>query len=73
MVDWGAIILEGEKKSLFFCFGFIEQHHDKINGKPDYYIRGGEPTPVVTPVVRQAGQLFLPVCSHSSTQDLWKA
>jgi len=36
-----------------------------------FYIRDEDvklPMPVVTPVVRQAGQLFLPVCNHSSTQ-----
>lgn len=28
---------------------------------------------VSTPVERQAGQLFLPFCNHSSTQFLWNA
>jgi len=28
--------------------------------------------PVETPFVLQAGQLFLPICNHLSTQVLWK-
>ena len=46
--------------------------HPKL--KETYQENGTNKTDIVVrTVVRQAGQLFLPVCNHSSTQALWKA